>query len=58
MQQSDEDQLSFDQVEILNVSYEKRGESMLNISLEEVLAAGAIKETAIIGDEIDRVLEY
>ena len=50
VQQSHEDQPSLDLVEILNVSSEDEGESSLNISLEEVLAAGAIED-----DEIGRV---
>ncbi len=54
-QQSDEDQPSLDQVEILNISCEKGGELLLNISLEEILAADAVDETAVIGDEIGRV---
>src|SRR6266508_3152462 len=56
-QQSHEDQLSLDLVEILNVSSEDGGESSLNISLEEVLVAGAVKRTAAEDDEIGRVLE-
>ena len=58
VQQSDEDQPSLDQVEILNVSCEKEGESSLNILLKEVLAADAAEETAVIGNESDRVLRY
>src|SRR6266498_302972 len=54
-QQSHEDQLSLDLVEILNVSSEDGGESSLNISLEEVLAAGAVEEAAVKDDEIGRV---
>ena len=54
-QQSHEDQLSLDQVEVLNASCEKRGESSLNISLEEVLAADAVIEAAVDDDEIGRV---
>ena len=53
-QQPHEDQLSLDQVEVLNASCEERGESSLNISLEEVLAADAA-ETAEGDDEIGRV---
>src|SRR6266540_2823845 len=56
-QQSHEDQLSLDQVEDLNASCEERGESSLNISLEEVLAAAAVEETAVEDDEIGRVPE-
>ena len=55
VQQSHEDQSSLDLVEILNVSSEDGGESSLNISLEEVLAAGAVEEAAIEDDEIGRV---
>ena len=55
VQQSHEDQPSLDLVEILNVSSEDGGESSLNISLEEVLAAGAVEETAADDDEISRV---
>ena len=54
-QQLHENQPSFDLVEILNVFSEDGGESSLNISLEEVLAAGA--ETAAEDDEIGRVPE-
>ncbi len=54
-QQSHEDQPSLDLVEILNVSSEDGGESSLNISLEEVLAAGAVEETAAGNDKIGRV---
>ena len=53
-QQSHEDQPSLDLVEILNVSSEDGGESSLNISLKEVLAAGAVEEAAE-DDEIGRV---
>ena len=49
------DQLSFDLVEILNVSSENGRESSLNISLKEVLAADAVEKIAVIGDEISRV---
>jgi len=55
-QQSHEDQSSLDLVEILNVSSEDGGESSLNISLEEVLAAGVVEEVAVEDDEIGRVL--
>ncbi len=58
MQQLGEDQPSLDQVEILNVSCEEGEESSLSILLEEVLAAGIVKETAVIGDKIDRVPGY
>ncbi len=54
-QQPHKDQLSLDQVEVLNASCEERGESSLNISLEEVLAAAAVEETAEGDDEIGRV---
>src|SRR6266511_3506611 len=54
-QQPHEDQLSLDQVEVLNASCKERGESSLNISLEEVLAAAAVEETAEGDDEIGRV---
>ena len=56
-QQSYEDQLSLDLVEILNVSSEDEGESSLNILLEEVLAADAV-QTTVSGDEIDRVFRF
>ncbi len=56
-QQSHEDQLSLDLVEILNVSSEDGGESSLNILLEEFLAAGVIEETTADDDEIGRVFE-
>ena len=55
VQQSHEDQPSLDLVEILNVSSEDGGESSLNISLEEVLAAGAVEEDAVVDDGIDRI---
>ena len=54
-QQPHEDQLSLDQEEVLNASCEERGESSLNISLEEVLAAATVEETAVVDDEIGRV---
>ncbi len=53
-QQSYEDQPSLDLVEILNVSSEDGGESSL-ISLEEVLAAGAVEEDAVVDDGIGRI---
>ncbi len=55
-QQSHEDQSSLNLVEILNVSSKDGRESSLNISLEEVLAAGTVEETAADDDEIGRVL--
>ncbi len=55
MQQSHEDQPSFDLVKILNISSEDGGESLLNISLKEVLVAGTVEEIAVGDDEIDRV---
>ncbi len=54
-QQTHEDQPSFDLVKILNVTSEDGEESSLNISLEEVLAAGAVEETAVGDEEIGRV---
>ena len=54
-QQSHEDQPSLDLVEILNVSSEDGRESLLNISLEEVLAADIIEETITNDDEIGKV---
>src|SRR6266511_3364401 len=54
-QQLHEDQPSLDLVEILNVSSEDGGESSLNISLEEVLAAGAVEEDAVVDDGISRI---
>ncbi len=54
-QQSHKDQSSLDLIEILNVSSENRGESSLNISLKEVLAANAADEIIVIGNKIDRV---
>src|SRR6266542_5001228 len=50
VQQSCKDQLLLDQVEILNVSCEHGGESSLNISLKEVLAANTTEEPAVTGD--------
>src|SRR6266540_5909774 len=55
-QQLHEDQPSLDLVEILNVFSEDGGESLLNISLKEVLAAGAVEKAAVEDDEIGRVL--
>ncbi len=52
-QQSHEDQLLLDLVEILNVSSEDGEESSLNILLEKVLAADA--DTAVFGDETGKV---
>ena len=37
------------------MSSEDERESSLNISLEEVLTAGAVEDTAAIGNKIDRV---
>ncbi len=54
-QQPREDPPSLDLVEILNVFSEDGEESSLNISLEEILAAGTVKETAVEDDEIGRV---
>src|SRR6266498_1426012 len=54
-QQLHEDQPLLNLVEILNVSSEDRGESSLNISLEEILAADVVEETAVGDDEIGRV---
>src|SRR6266498_2385784 len=53
--QSHEDQPSLDLVEILNVSSEDGKKSLLNISLEEILAASVVKETAVEDDEIGKV---
>ena len=55
VQQSYEDQPLLNLVEILNISSENGKESSLNISLEEVLAAGAVEEAAVKDDEIGRV---
>ncbi len=57
VQQPCKDQLLLDLVEILNISSEGVGSSSLNISLEEVLAADVVDETAVIGDEIGRISE-
>ena len=57
VQQPCKDQLLLDLVEILNISSEGGGSSSLNISLEEVLAADVVDETAVIGDEIGRISE-
>ena len=54
-QQSHEDPPSLDLVEILNISSEDVGELSLNISLEEVLAAGTVEEATVVDDEIGRV---
>ncbi len=54
-QQLHEDQPSLDLVEILNVTSENGGESLLNISLEEILAANAVEHTAVFGNETGRV---
>ena len=53
--QTHENQSSFDQVEILNVSCKNEEKSSLNILLEEVLAANAVNKTAVIDDEMNRV---
>ena len=55
-QQSYENQLSFGQVEILNVTCEDGGELSLNILLKEILAADVVEDTAVIGDKISRIL--
>ena len=57
-QQSHEDQPSLDLIEILNVSNEDGGESSLNISLKEVLAAGVVEEVAVEDNEIGRVFGF
>ena len=57
VQQSHEDPLSLDLVEILNVFSENRKDSSLNISLKEVLAANIVDKTTVISDEIGRVPE-
>ncbi len=57
-QQSYKDQPLLNQVEILNVSCEHGEESLLNISLKEVLAADIAEEPAVTDDEIDRVFRY
>ena len=54
-QQLHEDQPLLDLVEILNISSEDGEESLLNISLEEILAADAAEEAAVLDDEIGRV---
>ena len=54
-QQSHKNQPSLDLVKILNVSSKDGGESLLNISLEEVLAAGAVEEIAVEDDKISKV---
>ncbi len=54
-QQSHEDLLSLNQVEILNVFCKNRRESSLNILLEEILAVDAVNETAVINDEMGKV---
>ncbi len=56
MQQSHEDHPFLDQVEILNISCKNGEESLLNISLEEVLAADVVNDIVVIGNKIDRVL--
>ena len=55
-QQSHEDQSSLYQKEVLNAFCKDGGESLLNISLEEVLAANVVNEITVIGDKMDRVL--
>src|SRR6266542_2637157 len=54
-QQSHEDQPLLDLVKILNVSSEDGGESSLNVSLEEVLAAGTEEGAVTEDDEISRI---
>ena len=55
VQQSHKDQPSLDLVEILNISSEYGEKSSLNISLEKILAVGAVKRAAVDNDEIGRV---
>ncbi len=40
------------------MSYENVKESLLNISLEEVLTADAVNKTAVISDKIDKIPGY
>jgi len=54
-QQLHEDQPLLDLVEILNISSKDRGESSLNLSLEEVLAASTVEEITVVDNEIGRV---
>ncbi len=54
-QQLHEDQPLLDLVEILNISSKDRGESSLNLSLEEVLAASTAEEITVVDNEIGRV---
>ena len=61
MQQSHENQLSLDQVEVLNAFCEKRDESLLSFTLEEILAANAVNGITVItviGDKMDRIFGY
>ncbi len=61
MQQLHKDQLSLDQVEVLNTFCEEKVESSLLFTLEEVYTADVVNETAAIteiGDEMDRVFGY
>ena len=57
VQQSCEDLLSFDQIEVLNTSYENKRKLSLNISLEEVLIMNAVNRITVIGNKMDRILE-
>jgi len=51
VQQSYEDQPSFNQEEVLNIFCENGGELLLNILLEKILAVDIVNETAVIGDK-------
>jgi len=56
-QQPYEDQPSLNQVEVLNESCKNEGESLLNISLEEILAANAVNRITVINDEMVKILK-
>ncbi len=58
MQQSYENQLSFNQVEVLNIFYEEEKELLLSFTLEKILAVdivNGIAVTAVIGDKMDSI---
>jgi len=58
VQQSYENQLSFNQVEVLNIFYEEEKELLLSFTLEKILAVdivNGIAVTAVIGDKMDSI---
>ena len=55
MWQSHKDQPLLNQVEVLNASCEKGGESLLSLTLNIVIGVAAI---TVIDNEIDRIFRY